>query len=130
MDGFNEGGIRKAKNGGWIAIPSDNVPKAPRRKRYTPENWPKSFPELYFTQDTKGKAYLVGQTIHKTNKRGNKIIRKTSSRNQHEAETVIYFFMVKQTRHVKRLNFEQASKRHKQKMKLYISDELGKLENQ
>ncbi|HAG53536.1 MAG TPA: hypothetical protein DCL21_07100 [Alphaproteobacteria bacterium] len=129
MEGFENAEIRKPTRGRkWIAIPSNNVPKAPGKKRYTPETWKKSFPVLYFAQDTKGKAYLVGQTIHKTNKRGNKVIRKTNSRNESEAETVVYFFLVKQTRHTKKLNFEQASKKAQRKLKDYISQELGKLE--
>ncbi|MCP4356170.1 MAG: hypothetical protein GY793_11215 [Proteobacteria bacterium] len=128
MDGFETGGTRKPLNGKWIAIPSDNVPKAPGRKRYTPKHWPKSFPELYFAKDTKGSAYLVGQTVHKTTSKGKKVIRKTTRKTESEAETVIYFFLVKQTHHVKKLNFAQANKQYQNKMKLYISSELKKTE--
>jgi len=127
MEGFETGGVRKPTKGKWIAIPTENVPKS-RRKRYTPENWPKSYPELYFAQDTNGKAYLVGQTVHKTNKHGKTRISKTSRKTESQAETVIYFFLVKQTKHVKRLSFEHASKHHQKKMKLYISQELDKTE--
>lgn len=129
MAGFEESEIRKPTNGHkWIAIPSDNVPKAPGKKKYSPDHWPKSFPELYFAKDTKGKSYLVGQTINKTTKSGKKTIRKTNSRNESQAETVVYFFLVKKTRNTKKINFETASKKASNKLKRYISEELDKLE--
>lgn len=128
MAGFEDPEIRRPKNGKWIAIPTENVPKAPGKKRYTPENWPKLFPELYFAKDTKDKAYLVGQTIHKTTKSGKKTIRRTNSRNESQAETAVYFFLVKQTRQTKKINFDTASKKASDKLKRYISEELNKLE--
>jgi len=137
MEGFENGGIRKPTKGKWLAIPTDNVPKS-RRKRYSPSNWPKSFPELYFAQDTKGNSYLVGQTIHKTMKSGKKTIRKINSRNESEAassrrrqdevQTVIYFFLKKQTRHTKKLKFEKAGKNSQKKLKLYLKQEIAKTE--
>lgn len=130
MAGFEESEIRKPTNGHkWIAIPSDNVPKAPGKKKYSPDHWPKSFPELYFAKDSNnGKSYLVGQTINKTTKSGKKTIRKTNSRNESQAETVVYFFLVKKTRNTKKINFETASKKASNKLKRYISEELTKLE--
>lgn len=127
MEGFEKGGVRKPTHGKWLAIPTENVPKS-RRKRYTPSNWPKSFPELYFAQDTKGNSYLVGQTIHKTMKSGKSTIRKTNSRNESEAETVIYFFLKKQTNQTKRLNFSSAGKKAQKNLKLYLKQEVNKSE--
>lgn len=83
--------LKRVAHAKWIAIPSDNVPKAPGRKRYTPKYWPKSFPELYFAKDTKGNLYLVGQIV--VNSKGR--IRKTSKRTESQAQTVIYFLLVK-----------------------------------
>jgi hypothetical protein len=119
MDGLETGGTRSKKQVIWLAIPTDNVPKS-TRKRYTPANWPKSFPELYVAEDSTGKAYLVGQTLY--NNKGK--IKKATKKRESEAQTVIYFFLVKQTRHSKKLSFEKAKKHHQKKLKLYIKEFL------
>jgi len=118
MEGFETGETRTPKKGKWLAIPTNDVPKN-TRKRYTPANWPKLFPELYVAEDSKGKYYLVGQTLYNKGK-----IKKATKKRESEAQTVIYFFLVKQTRHTKKLNFEKAKKQHQKKLKLYIKSEL------
>ena len=96
MEGFESSGIRTPKKCKWLAIPTDNVPKS-TRKRYSPANWPKSFPELYTAEDTSGKAYLVGQTLYNKGK-----IQKATKKRKSEAQTVIYFFLVKQKNNIRK----------------------------
>ena len=119
MVGFESGGIRTPKKGKWLAFPTNNVPKS-TRKRNTPANLPKSFPEIYVAEDSNGKAYLVGETLY--NNKGK--IKKATKKREAEAETVIYFFLVKQTRNTKKLSFERAKKQHQKKLKLYIREFL------
>lgn len=97
---FDEGVTIRAKNKRYLAIPSSEVSAMNkiRRRKITPENWPKTLGNLNFVPRKSGTgAYLISIKTYKSKRR--------------KAQRMLAFTLIPQVRLRKRFDIQQAERR-------------------
>lgn len=133
---FDRGATIRSKNGFWLAIPTEDVPKVNyRRAKITPSNWPEHrFGPLRFVYHKSGPSLLVvdNQREAKGKRARSRYAlsrNKKHLRTKEGLSTVTMFLLYKQVRLRKRLNFDRIAARWEGKVAALIDREFDRLDS-
>lgn len=129
MNSFIDGAVIRAKNGRYLAIPTDFAPKrGSDRKKITPKNWPSNrFGPLVFVAGKGGRPAMLVSTVVVSDKTGKARKARTlkSGNLSGGAQSVPMFWLVPQVKIKKRFSIERSVTRRRDKVWEQMVKELG-----
>jgi hypothetical protein len=132
ISSFDKGAIIRAGGKGiYLALPTQDTPKGPRGKPYTPSQWPvQRYGELEFVPSHKG-GFLVANLVRSYDKvsGAQKGVRKATKRRKNagrEVEQIIMFYLVPQAKIGKRFDVQQEASKWLANMRSIFDASMSK----